>query len=88
MHIKSELYERQSAIAEKSSNYMQLLPPPQSDLAHEMLKNPYSFDFLTISKDAQEREIENALTKHIKQFLLELGEVFSFVGNQVPIEVE
>lgn len=88
MHIKSELYERQSAIAEKSSNYLQLLPPPQSDLAHEMLKNPYSFDFLTISKDAQEREIENALTKHIKQFLLELGEGFSFVGNQVPLEVD
>jgi len=88
MHIKSELYERQSSIAEKVSNYRQLLPAPQSDLAHEMLKNPYTFDFLTISKDAHEREIENALTKHIKQFLLELGGGFSFVGSQVPIEVD
>ena len=88
MHIKSELYERQSSIAEKTSNYLQLLPPPQSDLAHEMLKNPYTFDFLTISKEAHEREIEDALTKHIRQFLLELGEGFSFIGNQVPIEVD
>lgn len=88
MHIKSELYERQSSIAEKTSNYLQLLPPPQSDLAQEMLKNPYSFDFLTISKEAHEREIEDALTKHIKQFLLELGDGFSFIGNQVPIEVD
>lgn len=88
MHIKSELYERQSSIAEKTSNYLQLLSPPQSDLAHEMLKNPYSFDFLTISKEAHEREIEDALTKHIKQFLLELGDGFSFIGNQVPIEVD
>lgn len=87
-HIKSELYERQSIEADKISNYHLRLPSPQSDLAHEILKNPYSFDFLTISKDAQEREIEKALTTHIKDFLLELGNGFAFVGTQVPIEID
>ena len=88
MHIKSGLYERQSIEADKVSNYHQRLPSPQSDLAHEILKNPYTFDFLTISKDAQEREIEKALTSHIKDFLLELGSGFAFVGTQVPIEID
>ena len=88
MHIKSALYERQSLEADKVSNYQQILPSPQSDLAHEILKNPYSFDFLTISKNAHEREIEKALTTHIKDFLLELGAGFSFVGTQIPIEID
>lgn len=87
-HIKRGLYERQSAIADKTSNYQVQLLAPQSDLAQEMLKNPYSFDFLTISKDAHEREIEAALSTHIRDFLLELGTGFSFVGTQVPVEVD
>ena len=53
-----------------------------------MLKNPYNFDFLTISKEAHEREIEKSLTNHIKDFLLELGAGFSFVGMQVPLEID
>jgi predicted nuclease of restriction endonuclease-like (RecB) superfamily len=88
MHIKSSLYKRQSIQAEKTSNYKQLLVAPQSDLAYEMLKNPYNFDFLTISKDANEREIEKALTTHIRDFLIELGSGFAFVGSQVPIEID
>lgn len=87
-HIKTELYERQGLEINKASNYREKLPSPQSDLAHEMLKNPYNFDFLTISKDAHERDIEKSLTKHIKDFLLELGAGFSFVGTQVPLEVD
>ena len=67
-HIKSNLYERQGAETEKVSNYQQRLPSPQSDLAHEILKNPYSFDFITISKEAHERDIERELIKHIKDF--------------------
>jgi predicted nuclease of restriction endonuclease-like (RecB) superfamily len=86
--IKSELYERQSVVSEKVSNYKNLLPSPQSDLAHDMLKNPYNFDFLTVTNDAQERDIERGLINHIKQFLLELGAGFSFVGTQVPLEVD
>lgn len=87
-HIKSGLYERQGLANNKASNYREQLPSPQSDLAHEMLKNPYNFDFLTISKDAHEREIEKALTTHIRDFLLELGAGFSFVGTQVPLEID
>jgi predicted nuclease of restriction endonuclease-like (RecB) superfamily len=87
-HIKSELYERQGLESNKTSNYRKQLLSPQSDLAHEMLKNPYNFDFLTISKDAHEREIEKALTTHIRDFLLELGAGFSFIGTQVPLEID
>jgi len=73
MQIKSNLYERQSLEAVKIANYKEILAAPQSDLAHEMLKSPYNFDFLTIGSNAQEREIEKALVKHIRDFLLELG---------------
>ena len=88
MHMKSDLYERQAVETNKTSNYLELLPKPQSDLAHEMLKNPYNFDFLSVSSEAHEREIEKGLTKHIRDFLLELGSGFSFVGTQVPLEVD
>lgn len=87
-HIKTELFERQGVEDNKVSNYRKLLASPQSDLAHEMLKNPYSFDFLTISKEAHERDIENGLVEHIRDFLLELGAGFSFVGTQVPLTVD
>jgi predicted nuclease of restriction endonuclease-like (RecB) superfamily len=86
--IKSQLYERQGMEGNKSSNFKEQLPSPQSDLAHDMLKNPYNFDFLTISTDAQEREIEKALTTHIRDFLLELGAGFSFIGTQIPLEID
>ncbi|MEO8401047.1 MAG: PDDEXK nuclease domain-containing protein [Gammaproteobacteria bacterium] len=87
-HIKSDLYERQAIDGVKVSNYQKLLPSPQSDLAHDMLKNPYNFDFLTISKEAHERDIENGLVNHIRNFLLELGAGFAFVGTQVPLVVD
>jgi predicted nuclease of restriction endonuclease-like (RecB) superfamily len=88
IHIKSKLYERQGLNKNKASNYKRILPSPQSDLAHEMLKNPYNFDFLTISKDAHEREIEKGLVTHIRDFLLELGAGFAFVGTQVPLTID
>ena len=87
-HIKTLLFERQGVDEQKVSNYRKLLASPQSDLAHEMLKNPYSFDFLTVSKEAHERDIENGLVEHICDFLLELGAGFAFVGKQVPITVD
>jgi len=87
-HIKTELYERQGIEATKVSNYQQLLPPPQSDLAHEMLKNPYNFDFLTVPKEAHERDIERELINHVRNFLLELGAGFAFVGTQIPLVVD
>lgn len=85
MQIESGLYERQGLSGKKISNYGEYLPSPQSDLANKLLKDPYNFDFLTISEDAHERTIENALVTHVRDFLLELGQGFAFVGSQVPL---
>ncbi|HEY4109333.1 PDDEXK nuclease domain-containing protein [Puia sp.] len=63
------------------------MPTPQADLARETLKNPYNFDFLTLGREAKERDLERALAGHIQQFLLELGQGFAFMGRQVPLEV-
>jgi len=70
-----------------TTNFASRLPKPQSDLAHESLKDPYRFDFLGLTEEAQERELENALMTHITRFLLELGAGFAFVGRQVNLEV-
>ena len=85
MQVESELYERQAVTTKKISNYHEQLPPAQSDLAHEMLKDPFNFDFLTIHGKAHERVIEDALVTHIRDFLIELGQGFAFVGSQVPL---
>ena len=69
------------------TNFEQSLPKPQSDLARESLKDPYRFDFLGLGNEAQEREIERALIRHVTEFLLELGAGFAFVGQQVHLEV-
>jgi len=84
MQIESRLRERSGAAV---TNFDKTLPKPESDLARESLKDPYRFDFLGLTKEAQEREIENALVKHVTDFLLELGAGFAFVGKQVPLEV-
>lgn len=73
---------------EAVTNFDRTLPQPQSDLARELLKDPYCFEFLTISEAAQERELEQSLIEHIKEFLLELGLGFSFLGSQYPIIVD
>ena len=69
------------------TNFAVSLPKPLSDLARESLKDPYRFDFLGLTDEAEEREIESALVHHISRFLLELGAGFAFVGRQVHIEV-
>lgn len=69
------------------TNFVAALPASQSDLAHNTLKDPYLFDFLSIGQEADERAIENALVQHISRFLLELGAGFAFVGRQVHLEV-
>ena len=66
---------------------MQTLPSPQSDLANDLLKNPYNFDFLSLTAEAQERDLERGLLENIRQFLLELGKGFAFVGSQYHLEV-
>ncbi|MFB2980453.1 YhcG family protein [Microseira sp. BLCC-F43] len=82
--IESKLYHRQGTA---TTNFSQTLQEPQSDLAQQILKDPYNFDFLSLGKEAQERDIENALVARIRDFLLELGVGFAFVGSQYPIEV-
>ena len=83
--IESGLHERQGQAV---TNFKKTLPPPQSDLAQQVLKDPYVFDFLTIAEDARERELERGLLDHIQKFLLELGVGFAFVGSQYHLEVE
>lgn len=85
LQIESELYRRQGGAI---TNFKETLPHPQSDLAHQLLKDPYNFDFLTLGQSAQERDLERALVNHIRDFLLELGTGFSFVGSQYPIIVD
>jgi predicted nuclease of restriction endonuclease-like (RecB) superfamily len=84
MQIESRLYQRQGKAI---SNFDRTLPPPQSDLAQQTLKDPYLFDFLGLGDEARERELERTLTAHITRFLLELGAGFSFVGRQIHLEV-
>jgi len=69
------------------TNFDRTLPPAQSDLAREVLKDPYTFDFLSLSEEAHERDLERGLVEHIQQFLLELGAGFAFVGRQVRLDV-
>lgn len=84
LHIKSRLHERQGAAP---TNFKASLPAPQSDLAQNILKDPYNFDFLGLGDQAHEREIEKALVDHVRKFLLELGVGFAFVGSQYHLEV-
>lgn len=84
MQIETRLLERSGKAV---TNFAASLPMPQSDLAHESLKDPYRFDFLNLTDEAQERDIENALVKHVTEFLLELGAGFAFVGRQVLLNV-
>ncbi|MCL2762931.1 MAG: PDDEXK nuclease domain-containing protein, partial [Treponema sp.] len=83
-NIKNRLHKRQGAAV---SNFAKRLSLPQSALAQETLKDPYIFDFLGLADDAHERDIENALIRHISQFLLELGVGFAFIGRQFRLEV-
>ena len=85
LQIESNLYDRQGKAI---TNYGQSLPAPQSDLAQQLLKDPYNFDFLTMGQDAHERDIERGLLNHIRSFLLELGVGFAFVGSQYHLEVD
>lgn len=84
LQIKSNLYARQGKII---SNFKQTLPSPQSDLAQQSLKDPYTFDFLTMISPYNERDIENQLVEQITKFLLELGKGFAFVGRQYHLDV-
>lgn len=84
MQIETNLHLRQG---QAISNFEHRLPKPQSDLARDILKSPYNFDFLSLGDEAHEREVERGLIEHLRSFLLELGVGFAFVGNQYRLEV-
>lgn len=83
--IESDLFKRQGKAI---TNFKSALPAPQSDLAAQIIRDPYNFDFLTLRTDAAERDLEHGLLDHIRKFLLELGAGFAFVGTQVHLEVD
>lgn len=82
--IKSEIHNRTGNLV---SNFSQILPPLESDLVQQSFKDPYRFDFLTITEPFRERELENNLIKHMEKFLIELGSGFAFVGRQYKLEI-
>jgi predicted nuclease of restriction endonuclease-like (RecB) superfamily len=69
------------------ANFDRTLPSPQSDLARDITKDPYNFDFLTLGDDAHERDLERGLLEHLRQFLLELGVGFAFIGSQYRLTI-
>lgn len=84
VQIESRLHERSGKAI---TNFERTLPPAQSDMAREVLKDPYMFDFLALGEDAHERDLERGLVEHVQKLLLEMGAGFAFVGRQVPLEV-
>ncbi len=82
--IDSHLYTRQGTAL---TNFEATLPAPQSDLAQQLIKDPYNFDFLGLGQDISERQLEKALIERLKDFLVELGKGFAFVGQQYPLDV-
>jgi predicted nuclease of restriction endonuclease-like (RecB) superfamily len=82
--IKIKTYHR---YGKAITNFHERLPPPQSQLAHDTLKDPYNFDFLELEEAHFERDIEQGLLNHAEKFMCELGQGFSFVGRQVQLNV-
>ncbi|MDE5801852.1 MAG: PDDEXK nuclease domain-containing protein [Lachnospiraceae bacterium] len=83
--LDTDLYERQGKAI---SNFEYALPEPQSDLAQEITRDPYNFDFVAIGEDYSEKELKDALLDNITKFLMELGKGFAFVGREYIIPIE
>jgi predicted nuclease of restriction endonuclease-like (RecB) superfamily len=83
--LDTELHKR---IGKAPSNFALTLPSPQSDLAREMMKDPFIFKPAALDESAHERAVENALIARLKDFLIELGAGFAYVGNQYRLEVD
>jgi len=84
-YFTTKLYEREGAAV---TNFERTLPSPHSEAAHQTLKDPYIFDFLTLHEEHKEKDLELGLIDHIQKFLLELGEGFAFIGRQYHLEVD
>lgn len=83
-YLDTDLYERQGKAI---TNFNLTLPAMQSDLAQEITKDPYKFDFITLTQSYNEKELKDALMDNIQKFLLELGNGFAFVGREYRIEI-
>jgi hypothetical protein len=82
--LGTDLYERQ---AKALTNFSKTLPVPQSDLAQQTTKDPYVFNFLAMTEDYNERELEDALVANVTKFLVELGTGFAYMGRQYRLQV-
>ena len=82
--IEGKLYDRQGHAL---TNFDRTLPSPHSELAQQLIKDPYNFDFLTIGPEVLERDLERSLIEHVRDFILELGKGFAFVGSQYHLEI-
>ena len=85
IQIESEFHKR---IGNSNNNFKSLLPPNDSDLVNNIIKDPYIFDFITLKEEYKEKELEEAMITKIRNVLLELGKGFSFVGNQYKVTIE
>lgn len=84
LQIESAAHRRQGRAL---TNFAATLPAPQSDLAGEVLKDPYCFEFLTLTDRAREAELQRGLLDHLRDLLIELGVGFAFVGSRYHLEV-
>lgn len=82
--IETRLIDRQGSAL---TNFDRTLPAPQSELARQLIKDPYNFDFLSLGEDAQERELHRGLLQHLRDFMTELGLGFAYVGSEYHLEV-
>lgn len=82
--IETNLYKRQG---KSINNFKNTLPEYESDLAQQLLKDPYNFEFLTLTAKAKESELEQKLTQNITEFLLELGKGFAYLGKQFTLKI-
>lgn len=83
--LDTNLYERQGNAI---SNFKKTLPAYTGDLAQEITKDPYNFDFVAINRDYNECELKNALTEKVVKLLMEMGKGFAFVGREYPLPIE
>jgi predicted nuclease of restriction endonuclease-like (RecB) superfamily len=84
IQIQNQLHLRSG---KAQNNFALTMPPAESDMAAQLFKDPYLFDFLGTADPRREAEVELSLVDHIQKFLLELGTGFAFVGRQVRLEV-
>lgn len=84
MQIEAQAINRQG---KAQNNFPTTLPPTDSDMAVQVFKDPYLFDFLGTDAPRREKELEQGLIDHIQKFLIELGQGFAFVGRQVHLEI-